>query len=91
MRIDGTKVASIEEHRKDSAKPAASGPRAVVNDAVVVSARAQKMTANWHETADARAQRVSEIGSALEAGTYKVDHQKVAERIVDEEMARWAH
>jgi len=89
MRIDGTKVASIDEQRKDSAKSAAPGPRAIVNDAVVVSARAQKLHAHSHETNDARAVRVTKIGSALEAGTYKVDHQKVAERLVDEELARW--
>ena len=89
MRIDATKVASIEDGRKDGAKPAASGPRAIINDAVVVSARAQKLTAHSHETADARAKRVAEIGAALEAGTYTVDHQKVAEKLVDEELARW--
>ena len=87
MRIDGTNVASIEQHRQGRAKAAAPNPHEIV-DAVVVSARAQRLTAHASETADARAARVAEIGSALEAGTYRVDHQKVAEKLVDEELAR---
>jgi flagellar biosynthesis anti-sigma factor FlgM len=87
MRIDGTNVASIEEHRQVRAKTAPS-PRDIGNDAVVVSDRIQKLAAHASETADARATRVAEIGSALEAGTYRVDHQKVAEKLVDEELAR---
>ena len=86
MRIDGTNVASIEEHRQVRAKTVA--PSARDNDAVVVSDRIQKLAAHASETADARATRVAEIGSALEAGTYRVDHQKVAEKLVDEELAR---
>jgi flagellar biosynthesis anti-sigma factor FlgM len=87
MRIDGTNVASIEDHRKARTKPVAANP-SENNDAVVVSARAQRLTAHAQETADARATRVTEIGSALEAGTYRVDYQKVAEKLVDEELAR---
>ena len=86
MRIDGTSVASIEEHRKVRAKPVS--PSATANDAVVVSARAQKLMVHASETSDARARRVTEIGTALETGTYRVDYQKVAERLVDEELAR---
>jgi flagellar biosynthesis anti-sigma factor FlgM len=86
MRIDGTNVASIEEHRQVRAKTVA--PRDNGNDAVVVSDRIHKLAAHASETADARATRVAEIGSMLEAGTYRVDHQKVAEKLVDEELAR---
>jgi flagellar biosynthesis anti-sigma factor FlgM len=86
MRIDGTNVASIEEHRKVRARTVAPSPGE--NDAVIVSPRVQKLAAHAAETADARATRVAEIGSALEAGTYRVDHQKVAEKLVDEELAR---
>jgi flagellar biosynthesis anti-sigma factor FlgM len=87
MRIDGTNGASIEEHSKGRAKPVAANPHEII-DAVVVSARAHRLAAHASETADARATRVAEIGSALEAGTYRVDHQKVAEKLVDEELAR---
>ncbi len=84
MRIDGTK---IDDSRRDAKAPV-SRPKAS-DDAVVVSARAKKLSARATESVDARDKRVAEIGSALDAGTYMVDHRKLAERLVDEDLARW--
>ncbi|HKA86173.1 MAG TPA: flagellar biosynthesis anti-sigma factor FlgM [Haliangiales bacterium] len=87
MRIDGTKIEKIDDSRKD----ANAGVSRVKSsdDAVVVSARAKKLHAHASETAEAREKRVAQIGAALDGGTYKVDHQKLAERLVDEDLARW--
>ena len=87
MRIDGTKIDKIDDSRKDGKAPA--GRPKTSDDAVVVSARAQKLSAHVYETAEARGKRVAEIHAALDGGTYKVDHQKLAERLVDEDLARW--
>jgi anti-sigma28 factor (negative regulator of flagellin synthesis) len=86
MRIDGSRVDQIDDSRKDAQSRMVARQEAS-NDAVVVSARAKKLSTHATETAAARDKRMTEIGSALEAGTYKVDHQKLAERLVDEEVA----
>jgi len=88
MRIEGTKVEKIEESRKDAKAQSVARPTAS-DDAVVVSARAKKLSTHATESAAAREKRVAELGSAVDAGTYKVDHQKLAERLVDEDLARW--
>ncbi len=56
--------------------------------AVVVSSRTRQATAAAERSSVAHADKVARITAAVEAGTYKVDHQVLAERIVADELSR---
>jgi flagellar biosynthesis anti-sigma factor FlgM len=90
MRIHGGSTPEVEK-REDGAKPqtSATGETAAVDAApVVVSARAQQLVETGARDAAAHTQKLSALKQALDKGTYKVDYDKLADKIVTDEIER---
>lgn len=70
----------------DRARPAASvsGPAAAVTDTVALSATSQQLAAGGASGASGAfdAQKVAAVRAAIASGTFKVDAQRVAERLI---------
>ncbi len=96
MRINGTKTPEVAQRAEDAAKPAATPAGAAAATAaavpgaapVVVSARAQEIVAGGQRDAVAHNARLGALKEALDRGTYKVDHEKLAESIIADEIDR---
>ena len=90
MRIQGSSTPEVSTRAEDSAKAptAPAGTEAPVAEAVVVSTRAQEIVAGGQRDAAAHQTKLHALKSALESGTYKVDYDKLADRIVTDEIER---
>jgi flagellar biosynthesis anti-sigma factor FlgM len=71
----GTQSVSTSDANGSNAAPASSG------DAVTVSAQAAELAAKAAATADSA--KVSQLRSAIEGGTFQVNYQAIATRIVE--------
>ena len=89
MRIHGGSTPEVGQ-REDGAKPQAPSSALASADAgpVVVSARAQEIVAGGQRDAAAHGSRLSALKQALERGTYKIDYDRLADRIVSDEIER---
>ena len=91
MRIQGGKTPEVEK-RDDSAKPqtATSTDAAAVTSTapVVVVERAQQIAAGGQRDAVEHGAKLSALKQALDKGTYKVDYDKLADKIVTDEIER---
>jgi anti-sigma28 factor (negative regulator of flagellin synthesis) len=93
MRIQGSSTPEVTK-RADEAKT----PTAVTGEAdkaseagaapVVVASSAQDIVAGGQRDAAQHASRLSALKDALERGSYKIDYEKLAERIVNDEIER---
>ena len=91
MRIHGFGSAGIEDRERAKADATAQGQdsgKTSGQDPVVVSSGAQEITAAVARQSAARSQRVAAVRAQVESGTYKVDKDKLAERLADDELAR---
>ena len=96
MRIQGSSTPEVSSRAEDSAKAstAPAGTEAPVAEAVVVSTRAQEIVAKLgyadgvHVNTNNLWVNLRALKSALESGTYKVDYDKLADRIVTDEIER---
>ncbi len=70
---------STGKKRKSSSASASSGTQVQVADAAALREKANVMLADMPEV---RMERIEEIRSALEKGTYKADSRKVAAHII---------
>jgi anti-sigma28 factor (negative regulator of flagellin synthesis) len=93
MRIDGASVAtpSADGSPKDRARAAGTAATPEPQGAVVVSKAsselASKISAAGAQTG-AAAERLAAIRTQIEAGTYSVDLDRLAERVADEVLAQ---
>ena len=88
MRIDPTSAASISAittHRKPAAAPPASAQQSYKTDSAQVSGDAQQVRrahAAAASSSEVRAEKVANIKAQIEAGTYKVDTNALAEKLL---------
>jgi len=90
MRIQGGQTPEVEK-RDDSAKPqtATTAETAAKSAApVVVVERAQQIAAGGQRDAVEHGAKLSALKQALDKGTYKVDYDKLADKIVSDEIER---
>jgi anti-sigma28 factor (negative regulator of flagellin synthesis) len=93
MRIHGGSTPEVGQ-REGSATPQtnatsdASATEVAGAAPVVVSARAQEVVASGQRDAVAHGSRLSALKDALSRGTYKVDYDKLADKIVTDEIER---
>jgi negative regulator of flagellin synthesis FlgM len=90
MRIDPTSAASISAittHRRPAATPPSSAaPQSYKTDSAQVSGDAQQVRrahAAAASSSDVRAEKVANIKAQIEAGTYKVDTNALAEKLLN--------
>jgi anti-sigma28 factor (negative regulator of flagellin synthesis) len=92
MRIHGTSTPEVGQRGDDAAKPpaapAASDVAAAEAAPVVVSTRAQEIAAGGQRDAAIHGGKLSALKEALERGSYKIDYDKLADRIVSDEIER---
>ncbi len=91
MRIQGLGPNGVGEATAgESKKPEPVGPAPRVDAAqpVRVGTGAQRIVSAVTRDERASAEKVSAVRAAVDSGTYRVDFDKLAERIADEEMAR---
>ena len=96
MRVPGSQVGSVETRtgevpvrrpgNESTESATAAGPAA--GDAVVVGGRSQEVQAQSARAGAARSEKLERIAAALADGSYQVDFTKVAEKLVDDELAR---
>jgi flagellar biosynthesis anti-sigma factor FlgM len=87
-RIGRSSVGRVTSEGIQRAQPTQPDPAASVGgvDQVMLSQRAQEVQrarAALAETPEIRQERVAELRAKIEAGTYRVDPDKVAERILN--------
>ncbi len=92
MRIQGSSTPEVGQ-REDGAKPqsATSSEAVAATDTaapVVVATRAQQIAAGGQRDAVAHGSRLNALKEALSRGTYKVDYDKLADKIVTDEIER---
>jgi flagellar biosynthesis anti-sigma factor FlgM len=90
MRIQGSNTPEVSNRAEDSAKAptAPAGTEAPPAEAVVVSTRSQEIVAGGQRDAAAHQTKLTALKSALESGSYKVDYDKLADKIVSDELER---
>lgn len=82
MRIDPTALTAIHDSRPRTVAP---GARAADDQASVVSLGAAARATGINPTVTGRIERIREL---LASGDYQVDLDKLAERILDDDVAR---
>ena len=85
MRIHGSLPPTIERASTDAASGAA---KTEPKDAAVVSPGAREAHASTERQSAAHAARVASIAAAVQGGTYQIDHAKLADKIISDELAR---
>jgi anti-sigma28 factor (negative regulator of flagellin synthesis) len=87
MRIDRPSISGVETRKTESSTKIESGNEDV-GEAVVVDLRARVMSAASSRSEAAHTEKLARIARELKDGTYKVDLDRLAERITDDELAR---
>lgn len=96
MRIHGGfGTGSVEDRDRlktesnSSSQTTGAGPVVSAGQAsVVVSAGAKELSAAASRGDAARSERVANVRAQVQAGTYPIDRQKLAENIADDELMR---
>lgn len=89
MRIDPTSAAgssAIPSYRRPAASPSAGAPQGYKADSARVSGDAQQVRrahAAAASSSDVRAEKVATIKAQVQAGTYKVDTDALAEKLLN--------
>lgn len=74
----------------DRAKRARTdGPARAESDSVKISESASEAVESLSADAAASSERVARIKADIEAGGYPIDFEKLAEKILDDELGRW--
>jgi flagellar biosynthesis anti-sigma factor FlgM len=93
MRIQGGNTPEVGQ-REDGAKAPTTSPTgeatapATTAAPVVVSARAQQLVETGAQNAAVHGEKLSALKHALDKGTYKVDYDRLADKIVTDEIER---
>jgi len=87
MRVDGPRIEQVAMEKPEAkAKPEAAAATSAKEGDVVVSSQASRIAQAAGDDQNARAAHLDAIRTKLESGQYKVDYQKLAERMVDENV-----
>lgn len=81
QREEGAKATTTSPGEATATPPASAAP-------VVVSARARELVETGAQNAAVHGERLSALKQALDKGTYKVDYDKLADKIVTDEIER---
>jgi flagellar biosynthesis anti-sigma factor FlgM len=92
MRIQGGNTPEVGQ-REEGAKATTSSPTSEATAPasvapVVVSARAQQLVETGARAEAAHGEKLSALRQALDKGTYRVDYDKLADKIVTDEIER---
>jgi len=87
MRIDRPSIGSVEARKTEPSTKVEAGAENI-GEAVVVDLRARTMSAASNRSEAVHTAKLDRIARELKDGTYKVDLDRLAERIVDDELAR---
>jgi len=87
MRIDPKLVTAVAPNEPREAKPAPAGKAAGEASVVKLSTAGAAVTASPEEPSDVTA-RISNIRALVARGAYPIDLDKLASRIVDDELLR---
>jgi flagellar biosynthesis anti-sigma factor FlgM len=88
MRIDGSKPGpTLDTKVGKQAQSSESKPQA--QEQVVVSATLREKLESSAKEEAARAERLQALRSQIRSGSYRIDFDKLAERILQDETARW--
>ncbi|MCB9562637.1 MAG: flagellar biosynthesis anti-sigma factor FlgM [Kofleriaceae bacterium] len=88
MRINDRVIHLVDQKPQDGTAAARAAARSVDDDAVKVGGRAREVAdAQGHADAG-RAERLARIATQLADGTYRVDHEQLAARIIADDLAR---
>jgi len=75
---------------KERAKTARSeGPERTESDNVKISESASEAAVSLSSDGAAASDRVARIKAEIESGGYPIDFEKLAEKIIDDELGRW--
>jgi len=90
MRIHGFGAGSIEERERAKSEPTTPAPamKAGGQESVVVSDGAREVSAAVARQSAARSERVASVRAQVQSGSYKIDRDRLAERLADDELAR---
>lgn len=89
MRIPGSGIGSVNTPVGNTGRPSPQGGAdSKGKDAVVLSPAASQIAQSAAEATAARAARVAQLKHQVRGGTYKVDREALANRLVDDELAR---
>jgi anti-sigma28 factor (negative regulator of flagellin synthesis) len=87
MRIDRPSIGNVELRKTEGSTKLESGTEGV-GEAVVVDLSARILSAASTRSEAAHGAKLERIAQQLKDGTYKVDLDRLAERITDDELAR---
>lgn len=87
QRTTGTRVSADVARDPGPTKVVAASAAGAPEGAVVVSDRVQVVQARHEEETARRAAHIQGLKEALDLGTYQVDTERLAERLLDEEFA----
>jgi flagellar biosynthesis anti-sigma factor FlgM len=87
MRIQGPRTDQITE-RPGQERAGAASRSAAGTEAVKVASATSELSGLAERGRASRAEKVAHIRGQVQSGKYVVDRQKLAERMVDDELAR---
>ena len=92
MRVTGPGASvvppKISERSRVAAPAAVDGAAELARPSAVVAPKAAEIAGRAERSEVASAAHVQSLKAAVQNGTYKVEPKQVAERLVDEELAR---
>ena len=65
------------------------GPERAESDSVKISDSASEAAVSLNAEGAASSERVARIKAEIESGGYPIDFEKLAEKIIDDELGRW--
>lgn len=83
----GTRVSSDVARDHGPVKAGPSTPTGAPEGAVVVSDRVQVVQARHEEETARHAAHINNLREALDSGSYQIDAERLAERLLDEDFA----
>ncbi len=95
MRIEGTTLGKVEEkeHKPKELQQSLDGvahtsAESKPGDVVVLAPSVSKLVAEFNREAQAQAEKVAQVRRQVNRGDYQVDHKRLAEKMVNEELHR---
>jgi len=82
-------VSSLGDAERAQQRARTEGPKRTETDRVEISESAQEAKASLSADAASAAERVARIKADIESGGYPIDFEKLAEKIIDDELGRW--
>ena len=89
MRIHGLGPNGVADSAERKApEPVGPAPRADRASSVRMGTGAQRIVSSVSRDEKMSAEKVASVKLAVDSGTYRIDYDKLAERIVDEDVSR---